>query len=296
VWEALRDSLPEEAAPFHSVALLEGEREQEIDILVPWPGAGLAVIEVKGGHVTRDAQGWHQESRGLRRPVGSPLLQAQDGRHVLTRYLQRHATSAGRARAAHLVALPYTAVPFDAEAPDLPRAMVLDKHDLPDYASAVRHAVDQHGAGYQALDDGGLGQLERLLAGQFVGQTSLLSAAEEHEQRVAQMTRDQLKTLDNLRYHRRLKIIGGAGTGKTWLTLEQARRLAAKGERVALVCYSRGLARYFERVTATWSRREQPAYVGSSTSCRCSGSAARCGRQPRLRGAPPSRARRARRR
>ena len=262
VWEGLRDTLPEEAALFHSVALLEGDREQELDLLVAWPGVGLAVLEVKGGHVTRDAQGWHQESRGLRRPIGSPVLQAQDGKHVLTRYLQRHATSAGRSRAAHLVALPFTTVPSDAEAPDLPRAMVLDRHDVADPASAVRRAVERHGAGHQPLDDDGLAQLERLLAGQFVGQASLLSAAEEHEERVAQMTRDQYRTLDNLRYHRRLKVIGGAGTGKTWLALEQARRLAVQGERVALVCYSRGLARYFERVTEKWSRREQPAYVG----------------------------------
>jgi superfamily I DNA/RNA helicase len=76
------------------------------------------------------------------------------------------------------------------------------------------------------------------------------------------MTHDQLKTLASLRYHRRLRVIGGAGTGKTWLAMEQARRLAAHGERVALVCYSRGLARYFERFTQTWKPRERPAYVG----------------------------------
>lgn len=82
VWEALRGQLPPEAALFHSVGLLEGEREQEIDLLVAWPGTGLAVIEVKGGHVTRDGDGWHQESRGQRRHIGSPVLQAQDGKSV----------------------------------------------------------------------------------------------------------------------------------------------------------------------------------------------------------------------
>ena len=76
------------------------------------------------------------------------------------------------------------------------------------------------------------------------------------------MTRDQRSTLDKLRYHSRLRVIGGAGTGKTWLALEQARRLGRAGERVALVCYSRGLARWFERQTQTWPRKEQPAYVG----------------------------------
>ena len=122
--------------------------------------------------------------------------------------------------------------------------------------------MELHGAGHQPLDDAGLDAVVTLLSGQMTGQASLLSAAEEHEQRVEQMTRDQLKTLNSLRYHRRLKVIGGAGTGKTWLALEQARRLGAAGERVALVCYSRGLARYFERITATWRPKERPAYVG----------------------------------
>jgi ATP:corrinoid adenosyltransferase len=263
VWEALRDQLPDDAALFHSVALLEGEREQEIDLLVAWPGLGLAAIEVKGGHVTRDGDGWHRESRGSKRKIGSPVLQAQDGKKVLTRYLQQHSTtSAGRARAAHLVALPFTTVPADFSAPDLPRTTVVAKDDLATCADVVRRSIEEHGAGHQPLDEQGLQALVDLLSGQLVGQTSLLSAAEEHEQRVEQMTRDQLKTLENLAYHRRLKVIGGAGTGKTWLALEQARRLAAKGERVTLVCYSRGLARYFERVTATWKRREQPAFVG----------------------------------
>ncbi|MBC7307684.1 MAG: ATP-binding domain-containing protein, partial [Dietzia sp.] len=48
----------------------------------------------------------------------------------------------------------------------------------------------------------------------------------------------------------------------TFLALEQARRRARRGERVALLCYSRGLGRYLERVTQTWPRKERPAYVG----------------------------------
>ena len=263
VWEALREQLPDEAVLFHSVGLLEGEREQEIDLLIAWPGLGLCAVEVKGGHVTRDGDGWHQESAGRKRPIGSPVLQAQDGKHVLVRYLLRHSTtSAGRSRAAHLVALPFTSVAADFQAADLPRTAVLDRSQLPAAAEVVRQAVELHGAGHQPLDDAGLDAVVSLLSGQMTGQASLLSAAEEHEQRVEQMTRDQLKTLNSLRYHRRLKVIGGAGTGKTWLALEQARRLGAAGERVALVCYSRGLARYFERITATWRPKERPAYVG----------------------------------
>lgn len=262
VWEALRDQLPDDAVLFHSLALLEGDREQELDLLVVWPGVGMAAVEVKGGHVTRDAEGWHQESAGQRRRIGSPVLQAQDGRHVLTRYLQRTTSHAGRARAAHLVAFPFTAVPADWQAPDVTRDLVVARGDLGTVAARVRDAVERHGQGHQPLDAAAADAVVQVLAGQLAGQMSLLSAAEEHEERVDQMTRDQVRTLERLKYHRRLLVIGGAGTGKTWLAAEQARRLARSGERVALLCYSRGLARWFERLTATWPRREQPAYVG----------------------------------
>jgi hypothetical protein len=260
VWEALRDQLPDDVALFHSVGLLEGDREQELDLLVAWPGVGLAVVEVKGGHVTRDADGWHQESKGVRRKIGSPVLQVQDGRHVLTRYLQQRAPAAAKSRTAHLIALPFTTVPASWEAPDCPRGMVVDRDDVRSAADRVKKAIEQHGAGHQPLGD--VDALITALGAQMPGQTSLLSDAEEHQVRVDQMTRDQLRTLDRLKYHTRLKVIGGAGTGKTWLALEQAKRLARSGDRVALLCYSRGLARFFERVTSTWPKKEQPAYVG----------------------------------
>ncbi len=76
------------------------------------------------------------------------------------------------------------------------------------------------------------------------------------------MTRDQSRTLDALSEVRRMRVVGGAGSGKTWLALEQARRRARAGERVALLCYSRGLGRYFERVVEQWPVRDRPAYVG----------------------------------
>jgi hypothetical protein len=262
VWEHLRDQLPDDAALFHSVNLLERDREHEIDLLVAWPGVGLAAVEVKGGHVRRDAQGWTQESGGHKRKIGSPVVQAQDGRHVLQRYLQKQTSSAGGTRSMHLVAFPFTAVPAGWEAPDIDRSCVVAKGELTDIAARVRRGVEQHGEGHRPLTDVDCDAVIRVLAAELGSQTSLLSDAEEHEKRVDQMTRDQAKVLASFKYHRRLKVIGGAGTGKTWLALEQARRLAKAGERVALVCYSRGLARWFERSTEAWPVKERPAYVG----------------------------------
>lgn len=131
-----------------------------------------------------------------------------------------------------------------------------------DAAARVRTAIEQQGAGHRPLSDRELDALIPVLAGVMGEQTSLLSEAEEHDYRVGRMTQEQGRVLQNLRHHTRLKVIGGAGTGKTFLALEQARRLARAGQRVALLCYRRGLARYLERTTQAWPLRERPAYVG----------------------------------
>jgi len=262
VWEALRDQLPDDVALLHSVWLVEEDREYEADLVVAWPGVGTCVVEVKGGRVERDDAGrWFQTKAGhAPRPMGNPMTQASDCRHVLQRYLARQRADAGKARTAHVVAFPHMVLAASFDAPDMPRSLVLDKDDLRNAGAAVRAAVERHGDGYQPLTPDGLEQMLSLLVAQLPGQASLLSLAEEHEQRVDQLTRDQAAVLDSFRYHRRLSVIGGAGTGKTWLALEQARRLTKDGKRVALMCYSRGLGRFLQRVSATWPK--QPAYVG----------------------------------
>jgi len=50
----------------------------------------------------------------------------------------------------------------------------------------------------------------------------------------------------------RYQVVGGPGSGKTFLALEQARRWASAGSRVAFVAYSRGLTTWVHRAVAGW--------------------------------------------
>lgn len=262
VWEAFRGQLPEHAALLHSVAMIERTTEHEADLVVAWPGVGVAVVEVKGGHVSRHHGQWYQSSGGSTHPIKDPVVQAQDCKHVLHRLLVQYRSEAATARSVHLVAFPFTSISPDWSYAGCPREMVLARNDLTAAAERTRAVIEKHGRGHAPLTNAGLESLLEVLEGQLPGQTSLLSWAEENEAYVDQLTRDQAKVARILREQRRLKVIGGAGTGKTWLALEQARHLAADGERVALVCYSRGLARFLYRMTAQWPPEHRPAYVG----------------------------------
>jgi hypothetical protein len=162
----------------------------------------------------------------------------------------------------HLVALPDCTADAGLESPGLPRALLIDREDLKKAVERVRQAIELHGQGNAPLSLSGAMEMYRLLTGPDLAQADIFAFHREHEERIRQMTDDQTRMLGFLRHQHRAAVVGGAGSGKTWLALEQTRRLAKDEQSVALVCYSRGLARFLRGVTAQWKRSEQPSYVG----------------------------------
>ena len=141
--------------------------------------------------------------------------------------------------------------------------MVIGAGDLDDAAGriwdALRYARDQPAPPTpEQVED-----LVECLAGRMLPQTDLVAAVAEHEHTCDLLTARQAKVLDVIRLLPRVEVRGGAGSGKTWLAVERARRLAADGQRVGLVCYSRGLATYLRRRVAQLKPGERPAYVGT---------------------------------
>ena len=55
------------------------------------------------------------------------------------------------------------------------------------------------------------------------------------------MTQSQARVLNSLGDNHRQVVTGPAGSGKTVVALEFAKRRVAKGERVLFVCFNRGL-------------------------------------------------------
>ena len=74
VWQALRDQLPDDAVLWSNLALSDRKGDSEADLVVLWPGVGVATVEVKGGHITRDVDGsWVQVHRDGRRSPIDPV-------------------------------------------------------------------------------------------------------------------------------------------------------------------------------------------------------------------------------
>lgn len=263
VWEHLRAQLPEDAVLLAGQRVTQDGVEVEADLLVLWPGFGMAVIEVKGGRISLRQGRWHQADRsGERALKKSPIDQAQTAKHHLIAYLN-NASSTPIGRAVHLAVLPYTELPASWDPPEAPRTLTLDATDLPQLAGRIVHALNaQSHLGYAPMDAVQCAHAVRLLRRTDRAIENHQVLAREIADEGNALTREQERAMALLRFQERAQIIGGAGSGKTHLAMIKARTLTRRGARTALLCYSRGLARHFQLLTSTWPEQERPAYVG----------------------------------
>ena len=252
VYEQLRESLPDSWTVVHSQRfLLPGNRrprEGEIDFLILNPERGIIGLEVKGGQVQRTADGWYSVDRhGERHSIKDPGRQAARAIHAIVEYLH-DARGFGRRYRCEFgwgVVLPDIKVPEDL-GPDLPRPVIVDRNDLTELRSAIDRVFDYHRLS-GTLARNAVDALIRVLQERFPPASTLAVLFRVEELDFLRLTDEQITLLDSLSSHKRAAIEGAAGTGKTVLAMEKARRLAATGARVLLLCFNIPLAAHLRR-------------------------------------------------
>ena len=265
VWQQLRADLGGDDLLIANQRVTDHRKDHEIDIAVAMPGAGLIVIEVKGSGVHHNGTSWRQNRDGIERDI-DPVTQARDAKYALRAYVETAPRwgSRSRVRWGHAIVLPYLSLADDFSTPDCPRWAAVGREDMPGLVDRLRRIGTQQDTGHRVptLDD--VDTIATILRGRSLPQRDLIGEAVEREDAVDRLTQEQTAVLDAIRLLSRVEVRGGAGSGKTWLAVEQARRLSHAGSRVALLCYSRGLAAFLARRVASFPhRRDVPAYVGT---------------------------------
>ena len=239
-------------------------KDHEIDFVVALRGAGIVCLEVKGGEVWHDGGKWRQRRRrDGTAGVIHPVRQVRQARYALRDFIEKDPRwTRSRPRWNHAVVLPNSAVRPDFAVSDCPRWMVIDRDDLAVIGEKLRGIATSQKTHLPLLTDTAVEQLRAALSGRGLPQRDVVARALENEDAADTLTAQQAAILPAIRLLPRVEVRGGAGSGKTFMAMEQARRLAADGQRVALICYSHGLASYLKRITSGWKRRQQPGYVG----------------------------------
>ena len=123
VWERLRDGLGPDDVLLANLRLTDEDKDHEADLVVLMPDDGILVLEVKGGSVWHDEQGWWIRRRRQGRATVDPVDQARDAKYALRAYVERDPRWGSRRRVAwaHGVVTPHAEFADDFAVPELPR-------------------------------------------------------------------------------------------------------------------------------------------------------------------------------
>lgn len=257
VYRALREALPQDYVVFFQVGwILQREEEQakdgETDFLVCHPDHGYLCIEVKGGGVSFDASNgeWFSVDRHKQKhPINNPINQALRAKYSIRSKLNEHprwrALSLGNVLRGHAVFFPDIGDAHTLSRPDMPVALIGSARNLQEPKAWIDNAFAYWGndtGSFTPIGHRGIEVACDVFARSFFVAPLVSSRLVDQEARRLVLTKDQMRVLDLLRSRRRVAVSGGAGTGKTVLALEKARRLASEGFKTLLTCYNRQLA------------------------------------------------------
>ena len=269
-WEVVRMELGPDDVLMASLRLSVEGKDHEADIVAIIAGAGVVVVEVKGGSVGVVEGQWRQSGNDTR--TFDPVDQARTTKYAIRKYVESdprwRSTSRQRIRWAHSVALPNTDLHDDFSMPDCPRWAVHGRGDIADLGGRLYDVVVMQETENLPPSPQDVDLIVEILNGRNLPVLDITADAREREAEVDRLTLEQASLLQVTRLLNRVEVRGGAGSGKTVLALTQARQLsrgrgALEAKRVALICVSRGLGAYFKRVVDTWDAKHRPAFVGS---------------------------------
>lgn len=271
-WQALVGTAPDDWTILANVRLTDEKKDWEFDLVVLMPDVGVVVGEVKGGSVTVEGNVWRTTTSRDGTRVIDPVGQARGGKHALWRYVctdpRWKNSSRTRVRFGHTVITPRTRIHEDFSTPECPRSMIHGKNDLGDLAGRLWDIAARQESGHRVPSHDDCDLVVEILQGRNLPQRTVLADAEDHESRADRLTVEQAAILRATRLITRLEVRGGAGSGKTHLAMTQAKELTRgsggrRPQRVALLCYSIGLASWFGRYFETVSRNQRPAFCGT---------------------------------
>ncbi|HWX55536.1 MAG TPA: NERD domain-containing protein [Verrucomicrobiae bacterium] len=249
---------PDDWVALHSLDLAPWNRglRTEIDFLLIVPDTGLLCIEVKSyATISFENDKWNPPD--IKR---SPFKQASDGRHTFYRRLREVAPQFRRVPAVHCCVFPNARFDLSPNLSVQPWELV-DGRTFRGFARGDEFCSDLRAKMRRSIqvDDNlqplaqplSAAQIETIVSFCFPVQKRRPGLREEiqrHEREIEHLLRDQQKPVLQLTaLNNRVVIDGPAGTGKTLIAMEVARRAAAD-RRVGLVC--------FNQLIGDWMRRQ----------------------------------------
>jgi len=248
---------------FHSVSLSSHYTGHfgEIDFVILIPGRGILCVEVKGGGVRQQDGRWTSIDRhGVTHPLKrSPFVQVQDAMFKLAKALEgRFGKNSYEAKCPKGYVVVFPDVDCPPPSPEFSRGDVIDRRDLEKAlagrlteAPTLKSSISQSGGA--SLGAGAMANVRSFLRPDFERIATAGASLRPIEDSIRALTEEQYSFLDAVEYNDRCIVLGPAGSGKTTLALEYARRLSEAGESVLLACFNRLLGQWLKHRVSSFA-------------------------------------------
>jgi len=234
---------------FHSLDLTDHERKRigEVDFLILCK-YGVFAFEVKGGRISCEQGKWFtSNSRGKNELKEDPFKQAKNGLEGLIKKIKKNnKLSSLFIPHGHGVVFPDCI--WDQQGAEWDRPMISDAKNVRNFEQWLnkffKYWKNKSKLNSLVLQAEDIKQLRGFLRPNFELVESLYDKILVTEEQTVKLTEDQYLYVDIAMENQRVICSGGAGTGKTFLAAEIARRKGATNKEVLFVCRSPWLKNY----------------------------------------------------
>jgi hypothetical protein len=252
VFEALRNAAgSQDWTILHSLGMSSGWAGEfgELDFVVVMPGNGIVCVEVKGGGVSVRDGAWTTTNRyGVISTLKkSPYRQVQDNQWKLLATLRKKFgpnSAEARCKVGWIVIFPDVQCP--PLTPEATRREIIDRDDLDQDIGARIATVPSLVALSKRTDllaplPGTCTRIVSFFRPEFEKVPAPASQDWDIETRLRQLTEEQFEALDRVEDNRVCLLKGPAGTGKTLIGMEAARRDSMLNKSVLVACFNAAL-------------------------------------------------------
>lgn len=245
VVENFRDRLSDSWHIIPRLDIVTSRRPYEVDVLLFHESDGIIGVEVKGGPFRIEQGVWKRRHESF---DTSPPRQAQNACYALRDRLRDHDPMFERLEIMSAVALP-DCQRFEFDLPEVLPEQIFFQDDLVDPRDSIDRLISAKSFHIPLRPD----QIEEFV--RFVRPSLEFSwdpeaQAVDARRSLNKIMRGQVDALATLDANRRVFVRGAAGTGKTQLAIEWARRASANGEKTLLTCFNIPLGHRLRTVTS----------------------------------------------
>lgn len=255
------DPLTKDWLIFHSLGLSkrisEGRQKLpygEIDFVVCIPFKGIVCIEVKGGGVRCENGCWTTTNRfGMQDKLNrSPFLQSREGMFTLRESILTRAPKGFPNDILFCYAVIFPDISFTVKSTEWEPYQVIDNETLKHpISNAILNLIKEQRKLHPKITSvepkpANIRIISNLIRPDFEAIVTRGVQIEQTELALLRLTEEQFDVLDLLQDNERCFFEGSAGTGKTMLALEYAKRSSIAGLRTLFICYNRLLGEWFE--------------------------------------------------